>query len=634
MTKKLPTNSTPLDRHLLCGSVKTLLGKLVSGFAEEVLGSFYLSWMSSLMHTYSSVRVPELKPSSISGDGKRGTTKLMAIAHGLVSLIHLPFPISSSSHSVRWNRFRFHPFGSSGWGSVQLCSRFSIRRCKEKGLSFLGQQGRLGIGEFRVFGSVELEQFLTSDDRDEMSEGFFEAIEELERMVREPADVLEAMNHRLSPRELQLVLVYFSQEGRDSWCALEVFEWLQKENRVDKETMELMVSIMCGWVKKLIEGEHDIGDVVELLVDMDCVGLKPSFSMIEKVISLYWDMGKKQKAVLFVKEVLRRGIVYAADEGEGEKGGPTGYLAWRMVGEGDYRGAIKLVIDFRECGLKPEIYSYLIAMTAVVKELNEFSKAARKLKGFVRTGLIAEIDVENAELIEKYQSDILGDGVRLSNWVIQEGSSSLSGAVHEKLLAMYICAGRGLEAEKQLWEIKLMGKEADRVLYDIVLAICASQKEGSAVARLLTSLEVTSSLHWKKTLSWLLRGYIKGGHFEDASETIIKMLDLGFYPEQLDRVAVLQGLRKRIQLSRNVEPYLRLCQRLSDADLIGPCLVYLYINRSGEATGSIVYHFIKGRAWSLALGIEGLRVSSLLCTCTVAFERFMPATKLPSPEFS
>lgn len=185
--------------------------------------------------------------------------------------------------------------------------------------------------ELRLRKSVELDQFVTSDDEEEMSEEFFVAIEELERMTREPSDILEEMNDRLSARELQLVLVYFSQEGRDSWCALEVFEWLKKENRVDKETMELMVSIMCSWVKKLIDEEREVGDVIDLLVDMDCVGLKPGFSMIEKVISLYWEVGKKERAILFVKEVLRRQISYAEDNGEGQKGGPTGYLAWKMM---------------------------------------------------------------------------------------------------------------------------------------------------------------------------------------------------------------------------------------------------------------------------------------------------------------
>jgi hypothetical protein len=57
------------------------------------------------------------------------------------------------------------------------------------------------------------------------------------------------------------------------------------------------------------------------------------------------------------------------------------------------------------------------------------------------------------------------------------------------------------------------------------------------------------------------------------------MLDLGLSPDYLDRVAVMQGLRKRIQQWGNVESYLKLCKRLSDVNLIGPSLVYLYIKK-------------------------------------------------------
>ncbi|KAK6935693.1 hypothetical protein RJ641_032723 [Dillenia turbinata] len=482
-----------------------------------------------------------------------------------------PLSLALTSCSFQRNRFlipRCHYY------SVQSCSRIPTRVSNYQNPRF-----SYSVSKRNIIRSVELDRFITSDEEDEMSEGFFEAIEELERMTREPSDVLESMNDRLSARELQLVLVYFSQEGRDSWCALEVFDWLRKENRVDKETMELMVSIMCGWVKKLIEGEHVVGDVVDLLVDMDCVGLRPSFSMIEKVVSLYWEMGQKERAVLFVKEVLRRGIAFSEDDGEGQKGGPTGYLAWKMMVDGNYRDAVRLVIDFKESGLKPEVYSYLIAMTAVVKELNEFAKALRKLKSFAKAGLIAELDADNVGLIESYQADLLSQGVCLSEWVMEDGNSSLNGVVHERLLAMYICAGRGVEAERQLWEMKLAGKEADGELYDIVLAICASQKEMTAISRLLTKMEVTSSARKKKTLSWLLRGYAKGGHFENASETIFKMLDLGLFPEYLDRAAVLQGLRKGIQQSGNLEPYLNLCKRLADEGLSGPCLVYMYMKK-------------------------------------------------------
>ncbi|BAT90396.1 hypothetical protein VIGAN_06163800 [Vigna angularis var. angularis] len=52
-------------------------------------------------------------------------------------------------------------------------------------------------------------------------------------------------------------------------------------------------------------------------------------------------------------------------------------------------------------------------------------------------------------------SFLLVDGVRLSNWLIQDGDPSLYGVVHERLLAMYICVGHGIEAEKQLREMKL-----------------------------------------------------------------------------------------------------------------------------------------------------------------------------------
>lgn len=415
-----------------------------------------------------------------------------------------------------------------------------------------------------------------------MTDGFFEAIEELERMIRDPSDVLNAMTERLSSRELQLVLVYFSQEGRDSYCALEVFDWLRKENRVDGETMELMVSIACGWVERLIEGEHEVGEVMVLLKEMECVGVEPGFSMLEKVVSLYWERGKEEEAVAFVKNVMKRGGVggyVIGEEGENQRGGPVGYLAWKMMVDGNYMGAVKLVIEFKECGLKPEVYSYLIALTALVKEQKEFSKSFRKLKGSVKSGLLDELDDECSIHIKKYQSDIIHNGVRLSDWAIQDADTMISGIVHEKLLAIYTCAGYGLEAEHQLWQMKVSGKEPDKELCDIVLAICASQKESGAVRRLLAGTEAMSAGRRKKTLSWLVRGYVKGGYYVDASETLLKMLDLGLCPDYVDRVAVVRGLGKSIQDSGSIELYMKLCKRLSDMELIGPCLLYLYMNR-------------------------------------------------------
>ncbi|PKA56191.1 Pentatricopeptide repeat-containing protein [Apostasia shenzhenica] len=429
--------------------------------------------------------------------------------------------------------------------------------------------------------SVRFSRLLMSGAQEAIGMGFFEAIKELERMVRDPSDVLAEMTERLSARELQLILVYFAQEGRDSYCALEVFDWLRRENLVDGETMQLMVSIVCGWIERIIGRDHEVDDVVGLLNEMDCVGLEPDFSMVEKVVSLYWEMGKKEEAVVFVKDVMRRrgvGASVVKDSGENGRGGPIGYLAWKMMMDGNYVRAVRLVIEFKENCLQPEVYSYLIALTALVKEQKELSKALWRVKASIKAGMADELDKESIRQIDRYQSNLIRDAVRLSEWAIQEGNSRISVLVHERLLAIYTCAGRGLEAEHQLWNIKLLGKEPDRKLYDAVLATCASQNEVGAVRRLLAGIEARGLEHRKKSLSWLLRGYLKGGYYLDASETLMNMLDLGLSPQYLDKVAVLQGLRKLIQESGNFEPYVKLCRYLSDRNLIVPCLVYMYIN--------------------------------------------------------
>jgi hypothetical protein len=153
----------------------------------------------------------------------------------------------------------------------------------------------------------------------------------IEHLERDPADDDKAPLAGLSPRELQLVLVYFAQEGRDAYCALEVFDWLRRADRVDGETMELMAAIACAWIERLVGAGGDVADVSALLGEMDCVGLRPGFSLVEKAVALYWDRCERARAVEFVRDVLRRGAVGAGPDYDGERGGPVGYLAWKMM---------------------------------------------------------------------------------------------------------------------------------------------------------------------------------------------------------------------------------------------------------------------------------------------------------------
>lgn len=75
----------------------------------------------------------------------------------------------------------------------------------------------------------------------------------------------------------------------------------------------------------------DVSDVSALLGEMDCVGLRPGFSLVEKAVALYWDRSERARAVEFVRDVLRRGSVAAGGEYDGERGGPVGYLAWKIM---------------------------------------------------------------------------------------------------------------------------------------------------------------------------------------------------------------------------------------------------------------------------------------------------------------
>ena len=105
------------------------------------------------------------------------------------------------------------------------------------------------------------------------------------------------------------------------------------------------------------------------------------------------------------------------------------------------------------------------------------------------------------------------------------------------------------------------------------------EKNLLAVARLMAGMEAVGKPPSKKTFSWLVHGYVKGKHFEEASKTLIKILDKGLSPKKLEITMVLKGLQKSLQKTGHPELYLRLCKHLSDAGLIDPCLIYLYIDK-------------------------------------------------------
>lgn len=408
--------------------------------------------------------------------------------------------------------------------------------------------------------------------------GFSEAIIQLERMARDPDDILEEMQKQkqLSTRDLQLVLVYFSQEGRDSWCALEVFDWMRRGDQVDDETMELMLSIMSSWLNKLAVEEHSVEEVQCLLREMKCVGLKPDYDIVEKLISMYWDRGKISEAIQFVKYLLQTGRAVTEEAKDQD---PASHLMWKMSTDGEYHEAVELLFELRNCGLKPKIYSYVTALVTLVMEQNQFTRAVHELKVFQNKGKVGKLEAGDLDLLDAYQRNLHEKGEQIAKWAIEENAPEFMGVIHEELLAMYAVAVRGIEAEHHLWQMKLAGREPSTETYDMVLAVCAVEKNLLAVGRLMAGMEAVGKPPSKKTFSWLVHGYMKGKHFEEAAKTLIKMLDKGLYPEKLEITMVLKGLQKSLQKTGHPELYLSLCKRLSDAGLIEPCLIYLYIDK-------------------------------------------------------
>lgn len=431
---------------------------------------------------------------------------------------------------------------------------------------------RVGCRHLRV--SKGGEEFIEEQSRG----GFSEAIEQLERMARDPDDILEEMQKQkqLSTRDLQLVLVYFSQEGRDSWCALEVFDWMRRGDKVDDETMELMLSIMSSWLNKLAEEEHSVEEVQCLLRDMKCVGLKPDYDMVKKLISMYWDSGKKSEAIRFVKYLLQTGKAVTEEEKDQD---PANHLMWKMSMDGEYKEAVELLFELRNCGLRPKIHSYVTASVTLVMEQIQFTRAVHELKAFRNKGEVAELETGDVELLDVYQRNLHEKGEQIVKWAIEENAPEFMGVIHEKLVAMYTVAVRGFEAEHHLWLMKLAGREPSIETYDRVLVVCAVEKKLLAVGRLMAAMEAVGKPPSRKTFSWLVHGYVKGGHFEEAAKTLIKMLDKGLYPEKMEITMVLKGLQKNLQKTGHPELYLNICKRLSDAGLIEPCLIYLYLDK-------------------------------------------------------
>lgn len=101
------------------------------------------------------------------------------------------------------------------------------------------------------------------------------------------------------------------------------------------------------------------------------MGLKPEFHIIQTIISSYWDKGRKDKALCFVKQMLETGVESDAED-------PLAFLLIKMVTAGEQKEAIELVRTLHGCGLELRISSYSAALLAAVKEQEQVGYSSLK----------------------------------------------------------------------------------------------------------------------------------------------------------------------------------------------------------------------------------------------------------------
>lgn len=391
------------------------------------------------------------------------------------------------------------------------------------------------------------------------------AIYEVEVMVREPQEVLEGMRERLSTQDLQLMLLYFSQEGRDAWYALEVFEWMQGAGRAGDDTRDLMMSIMFKWLMDVVGTGGSLEDVKSLLQDMACVGLQPEPDILQALACAYWDRGSKEDA-------LELALYHFSDDDQTT----LAALMWRMTHSNNQRQAMELVTHVRNShGSKVSFRIYNVALLAAISEQQQLTRTLRELGAYQKRGMVGQLEDADKAAIQEYERSLHEQAEQIAGWALEEHHPDAAAAVHQKLLTMYCVAGLGLEAMRALWRLKLTGKTIHARLFNVVLGICAYGNHQHATRLILNTMKADGPVPDKKSYSALFGGFMNGGHVEEAIDAFLEMLDQGFLPEKNTVLAVM----KQIGKTNNISLVYKLGQRLVQAELVEPFVIYLYIDR-------------------------------------------------------
>lgn len=115
----------------------------------------------------------------------------------------------------------------------------------------------------------------------------------------------------------------------------------------------------------------------------------------------------------------------------------------------------------------------------------QLTLAQRQLRTFVRSRAIHELEEHELQAFTNYQDNLHREAQEIAQWAEGVGNPEKLSGIYERLLAMYCIAGKGVEAEQALWQMKFSGRAPPIEMYNTIIGICGFGNQRVAASRIL-----------------------------------------------------------------------------------------------------------------------------------------------------
>ncbi|CAI5459459.1 unnamed protein product [Closterium sp. Yama58-4] len=251
-----------------------------------------------------------------------------------------------------------------------------------------------------------------------------EVVRQLEAKMNEPSAVLESMKDMLTVEDLETLIAYLAQRGRDMWQALEVYDWMVRENRAQRSTRRLTLVIMDQRLGQLLQEACPTENILRLVVRMLELELLPDLPLKRMLAEHLWDRGDLP-AVVRLLRILQESECFHGDGAGVSSGGGGGVadLAVRLRSQMD--GSIKDVKDGRieSVAGQPKLPPRTLQGDTTRSDLSSVATSPSTVGGVVPSSPISATATSSAAETDRLAGGSAGGSAESSSgsWLLAEG---------------------------------------------------------------------------------------------------------------------------------------------------------------------------------------------------------------------